>query len=111
MRSTFIIFFSLSLLPSASFAQQKKRAPAPVAAESTKATIFPLETLKVQGNQRIPADRIIQLSGLKIGAPVVKQDFDAARLKLMASGAFESVGYEFKPSAANTGYAGVLEVV
>ena len=64
-----------------------------------KDQLFPLETLRVQGNQRITAEKIMAVSGLKIGAPVVKADFDAARNRLLATGAFESVGYEFKPSA------------
>jgi len=48
---------------------------------------------------------------LKIGAPVVKADFDNARARLLAGGAFESVGYEFKPSAGNSGYDAVFQVV
>lgn len=88
------------------FGQQKKRTPAPAPAQP-----FPLETLKVTGNVRIPAERIIAASGLKIGEPVVKDDFDKARARLLATGAFESVGYEFKPSPSNTGYAGLFEVV
>ncbi len=91
-------------------AQQKKRAaPPPAPAESL--TTFPLEKLRVQGNRRIAKEKIIALAGMKIGAPVVKEDFDAARARLLATGAFESVGYEFKPSASNTGYDGVFEVV
>ncbi len=73
--------------------------------------VFPLETLHIQGNGRIPTERILALVGLKIGQPVVKADFDAARNRLLASGAFESVGYEFKPSADQQGYDGVFQVV
>jgi outer membrane protein assembly factor BamA len=88
--------------------QQKKKAAAPPPAETP--TVFPLETLKVTGNKRIPADKIIAAAGMKIGAPVVKEDFDKARNRLMATGAFENVGYEYKPSVSNTGYDGVFEV-
>jgi outer membrane protein insertion porin family len=90
-------------------AQQKKR-PAPPPPPAQEQTTFPLETLKIQGNRRIESGKIIAASGLKIGAPVVKADFDNARARLLAGGAFESVGYEFKPSAANTGYDSVIEV-
>ena len=82
-------------------------APAP----AQPAGAFPLETLRVQGNRRIPAEKIIAIVGLKIGTPVAKADFDAARGRLLETGAFESVGYEFKPSAASTGYDSVFEVV
>jgi outer membrane protein insertion porin family len=90
-------------------AQQKKRAtpPSPPPQEQTT---YPLETLKIQGNRRIPPEKIVAASGLKIGAPVTKADFDSARARLLAGGAFESVGYEFKPSPANTGYDAVFEV-
>src|SRR6185295_15647486 len=61
--------------------------------------------------RQIPAARIIAASGLKIGVKVQKSDFDAARDRLVATGAFENVGYEYKPSTANTGYDAVLQVV
>lgn len=72
---------------------------------------FPLEVLRVHGNRRIPTAKIVAVAGLKIGTPVVKADFDAARARLLATGAFESVGYEFKPAATKTGYEGVFDVV
>lgn len=90
------------------FAQQKKRAATPSPADAP--TVFPLEHLKITGNQKIPAERIIAATGLKIGVPVTKDDFDKAREKLNASGAFQNVGYEFKPSADNAGYDGTIEV-
>jgi outer membrane protein insertion porin family len=72
---------------------------------------FPLESLRVQGNRHFTPDKIIAAVGLKIGQPVKKEDFDGARARLLATGAFESVGYEFKPSATNSGYDATFEVV
>src|SRR5437588_11044541 len=72
---------------------------------------FPLETLKIQGNHRLTPETIIAASGLKIGATVAKPEFDAARNRLLATGAFESVGYEFKPSPNNKGLDATIEVV
>src|SRR5215469_12622612 len=74
-------------------------------------TAFPLENLKIQGNERIPAAKIIAVSGLKTGAKVAKSDFDDARARLMATGAFESVGYIFKASPDNAGFDATVEVV
>jgi outer membrane protein insertion porin family len=92
--------------------QQKKRPATPAPDPPVEAqTVFPLEALQVKGNKRLAPEKIIEVSGLKIGAPVVKADFDAARTRLVATGAFETVGYEFKPSPSNKGYAGVLEVI
>jgi len=91
-------------------AQQKKRATPPPPPPPQEQTTFPLETLKIQGNRRISSEKIVAASGLKIGVPVTKADFDTARARLLAGGAFESVGYEFKPSPANTGYDAVFDV-
>nr|AUN37688.1 outer membrane protein assembly factor YaeT precursor [uncultured bacterium] len=72
---------------------------------------FPLETLRIQGNKQIPSERILAATGLKPGTPVLKADFDAARERLLESGAFESVGYSYKPGASNMGYDAAFEVV
>jgi len=72
---------------------------------------FPLESLKIQGNQRISTERIIAASGLKVGARVAKPDFDRARAQLLSNGAFESVGYSFKGSANDAGYDATFNVV
>jgi outer membrane protein insertion porin family len=110
MRSGLAI--GLVLAASLGHAQQKKRTtPPPPAPKQQEQSAYPLETLKIQGNQRISSEKIIAASGLKIGATVEKADFDKARARLLAGGAFESVGYEFKPSAANTGYDATFQVV
>jgi len=72
---------------------------------------YPLETLQIQGNRQIPTERIVAASGLKLNALVQKADFDAARERLLESGAFESVGYSYKPAATNSGYEATFEVV
>src|SRR5262245_32054534 len=72
---------------------------------------FPLEGLRILGNERTPTERIVAASGLKAGSRVNKSDFDAARDRLMATGAFENVGYEYKPSTGNTGYDATFQVV
>ena len=72
---------------------------------------YPIEALRIQGNDHIAAERIVAASGLKTGALVQKADFDAARERLLESGAFESVGYSYKPGATNTGYDVTFQVV
>lgn len=71
---------------------------------------YPLTNLTVRGNKRLTPAEIAGASGLKIGQTVNKDIFDAARARLLASGAFESVGYEFKPDAAKTGYDATFDV-
>lgn len=82
---------------------------APVWAQQNAA--FPLEALRIRGNEDIATERIIAASGLKVGEAITRPDFSAARDRLLATGAFESVGFEFKPSAANTGFEATYTVV
>ena len=70
---------------------------------------YPLEALQIKGSKQIPAEKIIAASGLKLGERVQKADFDAARDRLLETGAFESVGYSYKPSL--NGYDTTFEVV
>jgi outer membrane protein insertion porin family len=86
------------------FAQQKKRPDPPPA-------VFPLQSLRVEGNQKLTVDKILSVAALKIGEPVIRTDFDQARKRLMATGAFQSVAYEFKPSMDAKGVDGVLRVI
>jgi outer membrane protein assembly factor BamA len=72
---------------------------------------FPLESVTVRGNRFYTQQQIVAASGLKIGAPVAKSQFDAARDRLVATGAFQSVGYEFAPASNGRGYAATFEVV
>lgn len=86
------------------FGQLKKKAdPAPA--------VFPLEALRVEGNQKLTVEKILSVAALEIGKPVIRTDFDQARKRLMATGAFQSVAYEFKPSADDKGVDGVLRVI
>jgi outer membrane protein assembly factor BamA len=84
------------------FAQQKK----PVAP-----AVFPLEALKIEGNHKVSTEKILGVAALNIGEPVIRTDFDQARRKLMATGAFQSVSYEFRPSADAKGVDGLLHVI
>jgi outer membrane protein insertion porin family len=70
----------------------------------------PLKKIEVEGNKRFTAAQIVEASGLKLGQSVTKELFDAARARLMETGAFESVGYVFQPNAALTGLEGTLDV-
>ncbi len=71
---------------------------------------YPLTNLTVRGNKRFTRADIAGAAGLTIGKAVNKDIFDAARARLLESGAFESVGYEFKPNAAKTGYDATFDV-
>jgi outer membrane protein insertion porin family len=71
---------------------------------------FPIVSLTVTGNRIYKTEKILAVTGLKVGQPVVEKEFDAARDRLLACGYFESVGYQYKPSADGTGYNATFEV-
>jgi outer membrane protein insertion porin family len=72
---------------------------------------FVLESLQIAGNRQIRADRIIAASGLRTGSTVQHSDFEAARARLLSTGAFQSVGYEYKSTGKGRTYQGTFEVV
>jgi len=71
---------------------------------------YPLTNLTIKGNKRFTPAQIVAASGLKIGQVVSKDNFDSARARLLGTGAFESVGYEFKPNTAKSGYEATFDV-
>ena len=95
----------LLLAPCAGFAQgksgQQKAAAVPAR--------WPIESLAVTGNHIYSRDQILAVTGLKIGQVAGKLEFDAARDRLVACGAFETVGYRFEPGRGR-GYAATFEV-
>lgn len=72
---------------------------------------WPVETLAVEGNRHYEAPRILAVAGLKIGQMAGKQEFEAARDRLLATGMFETVGYRFAPAPGGKGYAASFQVV
>jgi len=71
---------------------------------------FPIETLTVEGNHVYTKEQILSAAGLKIGQLAGKEEFEAARDRLVATGAFETVGYRFAPAGARKGYAASFQV-
>jgi outer membrane protein insertion porin family len=82
--------------------------PAPSPAADNFA--WPLETLTVEGNHDYTAEQILAIAGLHVGDKADKPQFEAARQRLAATGAFENVGYRFSPAQDGKGYDAVIEV-
>jgi outer membrane protein assembly factor BamA len=79
----------------------------PLAAQPSR---WPIQTLAVEGNRNYTAQQVITVAGLKVGQLAGKAEFEAARDRLVATGAFESVGYRFEPSKDGKGYAASFQV-
>jgi outer membrane protein assembly factor BamA len=73
-------------------------------------TRWPIESLTVEGNSVYSASEVIAAAGLKLGQLAGKEEFEAARARLMETGFFGSAGYRFKPSASAKGIAATLEI-
>ena len=104
MRQFLPLFLCLALLAPA---QTRRRAPM---AAASAANSWPLVSLTVTGNEIYPQAAIVRASGLKVGQTVAKEAFDKARDRLLATGAFETVGFEFGPAKDGKGYNGKFEV-
>ena len=106
----------LMLAPAPGFAQtrpiQKKPQPvrkkAPAAA--VPATKWPIRTLAVEGNRQYTSEEVLAIAGLKIGEMAGKDEFDAAHDRLLATGAFATVGYKFEAKPDGNGYAASFQV-
>ena len=62
-------------------------------AVATPAARWPIESLVVTGNHTYSEAQILAVAGLTVGQMAAKPDFEAARTRLLDTGAFETVGY------------------
>lgn len=72
---------------------------------------WPVQTLSVEGNRLYSSEQILKVAGLKVGQLAGKEEFEAARDRLVATGVFETVGYRFAPGPDRKGYAASFQVV
>jgi outer membrane protein insertion porin family len=91
-------------IPSAS--AQTKRAKAPA-----KAARWPIQSLTVEGNHNYTQVQVLAVAGLKVGQLAGKDEFEAARDRLSASGVFETVSYKFAPGDDGKSYVASFQVL
>jgi outer membrane protein assembly factor BamA len=94
--------------PAAKPAQPAKEA-APAAAPG-ELKEFPVSALSVEGNRAYPVDAILRVAQVKIGDPARKDLFEAARDRLLATGAFDSVGYRYFTASDGVSYEAVFQL-
>jgi outer membrane protein assembly factor BamA len=102
----------LMLAPGLGFAQApqpaQKKAPAAPAAPATGR--WPIESLQVEGNHSYTPEQVLAIAALKVGQVVGRPEFDAARDRLIASGAFDTVSYKFAPQVGTRGFVATFTV-
>ena len=87
-------------------APQKSTAPAPPPSDK-----YLIGSLKVEGNANYTAAQVLHVAGLKIGDQVTLRDLDNAKVRLMSTGCFESVGYSVEPDYARRNYLATFRVL
>jgi outer membrane protein insertion porin family len=97
----------LMLAPVVGFGQASRPAQKATAAPLGR---WPVEGLKVEGNHSYSVDQVLAIAGLKVGQVVGRPEFDAARDRLIASGAFDTVSYRFQPEVGTRGYIATFSV-
>jgi outer membrane protein insertion porin family len=90
---------------------QTSRAKKSTAKPAAQPGKWPIQSLKVEGNQNYTEAQILAVAKLKIGQLAGKAEFEAARDRLVATGSFETVGYKFAPTGDKNGYAASFQVV
>jgi len=86
-------------------APPQKKAPAPAAPAR-----WPIESLQVEGNHSYTPEQVLAVAGLKVGQVAGRSEFDAARDRLLASGAFDTRSYKFAPEPGSRGFVATLSV-
>ncbi len=71
---------------------------------------WPIQSLTVEGSRHFTQQELLAVAGLKIGQIAGKDEFEAARERLLATAAFETVGYRFEPAPDGKGYAASFQV-
>jgi outer membrane protein insertion porin family len=71
---------------------------------------WPIESLRVVGNHNYSVQQVLAIAGLKVGQVVGRSEFDAARVRLLAAGAFDTVSYSFAEEVGTKGFVATFQV-
>jgi outer membrane protein assembly factor BamA len=91
------LFVSASICSSTASIAEAQAPPAPTAAQNSSTTV--LREVKSDGLKTFTNDQVTSLSGLQIGQQVGKDDLQGAADKLVQSGLFAHVKYNFNSRA------------
>jgi outer membrane protein insertion porin family len=106
----FVLFLTLTAFSQATQNRKIRPKPVPKQTQIQPQNRFPLLKLNVVGNQIYTQQQIVAATGIRVGEPLDRAGFDQARERLMQTGAFETVGYKYGPTADGRGYEATFEV-
>lgn len=87
-------------------AEAQKRPKAQPAAPSA----WPIETVQIEGLRDYTRDQVLAVLNLKVGQMAAAKDFQAARERLISTGAFANAGFRYGPSPGGKGYIVTFEI-
>ncbi len=103
----------LLLWPAGLSAQNKAARKAPARKTETPAppaNRWPIQSVLIEGLHNYKQEQVLPILGLKRGQVAGKPEFEAARDRLAATGAFETVSYRFGPGADGSSYTASFQV-
>jgi len=105
------LLITLMLASACGFAQAgypqspaQKKPPAKSPAAVAPAGRWPIESIVMEGIRIYTREQVLSVVRLKPGQVAGHPEFDAARDRLVATGAFETVSYKFEPGSKREGY-------
>jgi outer membrane protein insertion porin family len=112
---TLLLLAGMALAQTPAKRPAAKKAAAPAAAPIKEApkeapSKWPIESVAVVCNRNYTREMVVAVAGLMIGQLAGKEEFDAARDRLTATGVFETVGYQFEPGPNKQGFAATFQV-
>jgi outer membrane protein insertion porin family len=92
------------LLWAGSVAEAQKRPSAPAQ------TAWPVQSIAIEGLEDYTSAQVLAVLNLKVGQMASAKDFEAARQRLTATGAFSSAGFRYGPTPGAKGYGVTFQV-
>ncbi len=73
-------------------------------------TTWPVESISIEGLRNYTREQVLAVLALKPGDHAGAKDFETARQRVLATGAFDSAGMKYGPGPAGKGYAVTYEL-
>ncbi len=91
--------------------QSERSVSVSASAPSRSQDAWPIRTIEITGNRNYSVEQILAVAGLRSGQIAGPKDFEAARDRLAATGAFETIEFRFGPAPGGNAYAVSFHVV
>ncbi|MBK5294416.1 MAG: hypothetical protein JJE04_22395 [Acidobacteriia bacterium] len=109
-RALWICLILAASMPVLAQQSRKKSAAKPKAAAAAPAVQFPIEAIRIEGSNLYQEEKIVAITGLRIGEPGDPKRFEEAKDRLVKSAAFGSVAYRYEPGPSGKGFTVTFEV-